>query len=312
MPDVVRLVVADDTPDLLSLIMEALQMDGYEVRGAADGLEALELITADPPDAVVLDLQMPNLDGFGVVRKLKEDVLLQHLPVLIMSAAGTQANKIEGLELGADDFITKPLDLPELIARVRMILRRSRQGIDANPLTRLPGNTTIQTRIAGAVAAGGPLAVLYADLNHFKAYNDAYGYEAGDQVIKATSRCVLDAVKAAGDARADFVGHIGGDDFIVVTRPERMEALAGEIVGRFDALAPGFYKEEDRRRGTLLSKDRKGNDTEFPLLSIAVGVCHNVLKPLSSYAEVSALGAELKKVAKKDPRSAFFIDRRTR
>ena len=312
MPESQRLLVADDTPDLLTLITDSLRLEGFSVEGAADGQQALEMIRRDPPDAVILDLWMPRLDGFGVVRALKEDPLLQHLPVLIMSAAGSRDNKIQGLDLGADDFITKPIDLPELAARVKMVLRRTRQGLDANPLTRLPGNSTIQARIAAAVAAGGPLAVLYADLNSFKAYNDAYGYEAGDRVLRETARVILESVRARGVPASDFVGHIGGDDFLVVTDPERMEALAQEVTARFDRCAPAFYKEEDRARGRILSKDRQGNEVEFPLLSIAVGVCHNTLKPLTSYAEVSALGAELKKVAKREPGSAYFIDRRTR
>ena len=310
MPEGPRLVVADDEPDLLSLITDVLTIDGYQVEGAANGQEALALIRKNPPDAVLLDLWMPLMDGFSVVKELKADPLLQHLPVVIMSAQGTQGNKIQGLDLGADDFVTKPLDIPELRARVRMVLRRTKQGLDANPLTKLPGNTTIQTRIAEAVAKGGPFAVLYADLNNFKAYNDAYGYSEGDRVIKDTARVVLDAIKLAGDPRADFVGHIGGDDFIVLTDPERMEPLAIAIVMGFDALAPGFYKESDRAAGKLKSKDRQGNDVEYPLLSIAVGICHNTLKPIHSYAEVSALGAELKKVAKRETKSSYFIDRR--
>lgn len=306
-----RLVVVDDTEDLLLLIEESLTRDGYQVHTAPDGLKALEVIRKDPPDAVILDLWMPGMDGFAVVRELKADPLLQHLPVLIMSAAGTSDNKIQGLDLGADDFITKPFDMPELVARVRMILRRTRQNLDANPLTHLPGNTTIQSRIQDALRRGGPLAVLYADLNNFKAYNDAYGYEAGDRALKETARSVLEAVKAAGDPHTDFVGHIGGDDFLVVTIPERMEALAKAVCARFDALSPSLYKDDDRARGRLLSKDRKGNAVEYPLMSIAVGVCHNVNRPLTAYAEVSALGAELKKVAKGQPGSSYFIDRRT-
>lgn len=306
-----RLVVVDDTEDLLLLIRESLTRAGYDVRTAPDGPSALELVRKDPPDAVILDLWMPGMDGFAVVRELKDDPLLQQIPVLIMSAAGTQDNKIQGLDLGADDFITKPFDMPELVARVRMVLRRAQQCLDANPLTHLPGNTSIQARIEGALRRGGPLAVLYCDLNNFKAYNDAYGYAAGDHALKETGHAILEAVKAAGAPHEDFVGHIGGDDFLVVTLPDRMEPLAKEVCARFDALAPSLYKEEDRARGRLSSKDRQGNAVEYPLMSIAVGVCHNAAKPLAGYGEVSALGAELKKAAKGKPGSAYFIDRRT-
>ena len=306
-----RLVVVDDTEDLLFLMEDSLAREGYEVRTAVDGAKALALIQRDPPDAVILDLWMPKMDGFEVVRKLKDDPLLQHLPVLIMSAAGTHDNKIHGLDLWADDFVTKPFDMPELVARVRMVMRRAKISLDANPLTHLPGNTTIQSRVEKALRRGGPRAVLYCDLNDFKAYNDAYGYAAGDHAIRETARVILDSVKAVGAEHEDFVGHIGGDDFLVVTVPDRMETLAADICARFDAAVLSLYKDEDRARGRILSKDRKGNAVEFPFMSIAVGICHNSLKPLSGYSEVSALGSELKKAAKGKPGSAYFIDRRT-
>ncbi|MFH1723816.1 MAG: response regulator [Elusimicrobiota bacterium] len=304
-----RLIVADDEPELLVMMKEALQSQGYEVRTAANGQEAIDLVRADPPDIVVVDLWMPVKDGFSVCRELKAEPEFRHLPIVILSASGGRENKIQGLDLGADDFITKPVDIAELRARIRMILRRTRQGLDANPLTRLPGNVSIQNRITEAVDARAPLAVLYVDINSFKAYNDAYGYDAGDRVIQAAAALLLRCVKTAG-GNEDFVGHIGGDDFIVVTDPSRMERLCEEIVSGFDALAPSFYKEKDRERGKIISKDRAGNVVEYALLSVGVGVCHNKLKPLTSYAQVSELGSELKKFAKRSPGSHYEIDRR--
>ncbi|MFA5140157.1 MAG: response regulator [Elusimicrobiota bacterium] len=304
-----RLVVADDQMELLAMMHDVLEMNGYEVRTAANGQEALDLVRQDPPDVVILDLWMPIKDGFAVCRELKEHPLFQHLPIILLSAASDRDNKIQGMELGADDFVTKPVDLMELLARIRMIIRRNRQGLDANPLTKLPGNVSIQKRIAAAIASKKPLAVLYTDLNSFKAYNDCYGYDKGDRVIRATAELLLDAVKRAGDEQG-FVGHIGGDDFIVVTTPDRMETLSKDITGSFDALVPSFYTEEDRKRGKILSKDRRGEPVEYPLLSIAIGVCHNTLKPLTSYAQVSSIGAELKTHAKRQEGSAYSIDRR--
>ncbi len=306
-----RLVVADDQEDLLAMMEDALTMHGFEIRTASNGKEALELIKKDPPDCVILDLFMPMMDGFAVCRELKADPLFQHLPIIILSATTDQGDKIQGLDSGADDFVTKPIDLAELVARIRMILRRTKQGLDANPLTRLPGNVSIQARISKDLASGNPLAVLYLDLNNFKAYNDAYGYGKGDEVLKATGKLVMETSKTLGSGK-EFVGHIGGDDFILVTHPERMEELAKQIAARFDELAPSFYSAEDRARGKIVAKDRKGQQVEFPLLSIAIGVCHNNLKPLTSFAQVSQIGAELKKFAKakEQIRSSYVLDRR--
>lgn len=303
-----RILLADDEADLLVVMKDALQSQGFEVTTAADGEEALASIRRSPPDIAVLDLKMPQRDGFSVTRELRADPLFENLPVIILSASGTRDSKVEGLDLGIDDFITKSMDIKELLARIRMILKRNRQGLDANPLTRLPGNRSIESHVEEAVASGRPLAVLYVDLNQFKAYNDVYGYDAGDHVIRATAQLIVRLARDGG--RLDYVGHIGGDDFIVLTEPSRMEELARRIIAGFDALSPGLYNDEDRRRGKIVSTDRQGRIREFPLLSIAVGICHNQTRKLLNYAQVAQFGAELKKAAKSAAGSSYVVDRR--
>lgn len=302
-----KILIADDLPDLLSALKDTLEREGFSVVAVGDGQAALEAIRADPPDIAVLDFKMPGLNGFEVTAALREDPLLENLPVVILSASGTRDSKVEGLSLGADDFISKPVDVRELLARIRMILKRSRQGLDANPLTRLPGNLSIESRIEGAIRAGRPLAVLYTDLNQFKAYNDVYGYEEGDRVIKALARVLVEPVRTG---QADFVGHIGGDDFIVLTTPARMETVAQAVCDRFDAIVPSFYSEEDRARGFIRTKDRQGATRDFPFLSVAIGICHNRDRALQGFAQVAHLGAELKKAAKARGGSAYVLDRR--
>jgi len=303
-----RILIADDIPDLLQVLKDALEKAGYAVTAVGDGAAALESIRLDPPDIAVLDLKMPKLTGFDVCRALRDDPLLENLPVVILSAAATRENKIDGLDLGADDFITKPVDIRELLARIRMIIKRTRQGLDANPLTRLPGNLAIESRIERALSEKRPLAVLYVDLNQFKAYNDAYGYDSGDRVLQALARVLVDQVRAGGPT--DFIGHIGGDDFIALSTPERMEEAARAICASFDAKVPTFYNEADRARGMIVAKDRQGATREFPLLSVAIGICHNQDKPLTSFAQIAALGAELKKAAKSRAGSSYVLDRR--
>lgn len=306
-----RLLVADDEADLLAVMKSALEQEGYEVRTAMDGEQAMAAIREEAPDIAVVDLWMPLKDGFSVCRELKADPEFQHLPIIILSAAGREVeNRIEGLESGADDFLTKPFNLGELLARIRMILRRTRQGLDANPLTRLPGNVMIENRITEAVASGRPFAVLYLDLNDFKAYNDRYGYDAGDRVLRATAKLLVEVARET--ASGDFLGHIGGDDFIIVTHPDRMERLCRFVVERFDRLSPSFYSEVDLAAGKILAHDRRGRLVEHPLLSIAIGVCHNRQRRLASYGQVSQICAELKECAKgvDGPGSRFVIDRR--
>lgn len=302
-----RILIADDLPDLLQAVKEVLEREGFLVTAVGDGQAALESIRADPPDIAVLDLMMPRMDGFGVCRALRNDPLLENLPVIILSASGSRDSKVEGLDLGADDFITKPVNIRELLARIRMILKRTRQGLDANPLTKLPGNLSIESRIDQALTEKRPLAVLYVDLNQFKAYNDVYGYDQGDKVIKGLARVLVDQIRSGG---SDFIGHIGGDDFIVLTSPAMMEEIAKKICSSFDAIVPSFYSEEDRARGCILATDRQGNKREFPLLSVSIGICHNKDRALQNFAHVAHLGAELKKAAKAKPGSAYVLDRR--
>lgn len=302
-----RILLADDLPDLLQAVKETLEREGYLVTAVGDGQAALDAIRADPPDIAVLDLMMPKLSGFEVCRALRADPLLENLPVVILSASGNRESKVEGLDLGADDFITKPVNIRELMARIRMILKRTRQGLDANPLTKLPGNLSIESRIETALAAKRPLAVLYVDLNQFKAYNDVYGYDQGDKVIKALARVLVDQIRSGG---SDFIGHIGGDDFIILSTPRLMEEVAGRVCTAFDAIVPSFYSEEDNARGCIQATDRQGNKREFPLLSVSVGICHNKDRELKNFAHIAHLGAELKKAAKAKPGSAYVVDRR--
>lgn len=303
------ILVADDQPDLLSLLTYTLESEGFQVRTAANGQEALDSIRHDPPDIAVLDLMMPVKDGFDVCREIREDPILQHLPVIILSASATKASKVEGLNIGADDFISKPVEVAELMARIRMIIRRTNQGLDANPLTHLPGNVAIESRVERALQESRPIAVLYIDLNQFKAFNDAYGYDAGDHVIKETGQLLIRISRDDTD-NPHFVGHIGGDDFIYIAHPRRMEDIAKRVIREFDELSPSFYNAKDRARGKIVSTDRQGVVKEFPLLSISIGICHNQNRKLHSYAQVSQLGAELKKHAKEKAGSAYTMDRR--
>ena len=303
------ILVADDEESMSMMLEEALRTCGYGVIRAQNGLEAFQKVQAQSPDLVLLDVQMPVMDGFTACQKIKSDLLLRHIPVIMLTAQIGVNNKVTGLDRGADDYVTKPFDLQELIARIRTLLRRTRQGLEANPLTRLPGNITIENEILVRVESQQPFAVLYLDLNSFKAYNDTYGFLKGDEVIRQTAKIIL----KEADKDRGFVGHIGGDDFIVLTDPNTCEALCERVIERFDVLVPTFYSEADRARGYVQAEDRRGKKTQFPLLSIAIGVVTNQYKTLTSLGEVSSIGTEMKHFAKekKDKGSAYAVDRRT-
>jgi len=304
-----RAVIADDEPDIRDVIRITLEAEGFEVEEAVNGAEALALIRRRNPQVVILDSKMPEMNGEDVCRALKKDVLLRHLPVLLVTAKGETADKVRGLGAGADDYIVKPFAPAELVARVRMVLRRTTSALDANPLTKLPGNSSIIEELERRLREGAPLAVGYVDLDQFKAFNDAYGFERGDEAIRETARILLTTVQRDGTPD-DFVGHIGGDDFVFVTTPAVVDAIAAAIVRQTQIALAALYDEKTRRRGYLEAKDRGGQPMRVGLLSCSVAVVTNERRPITHVAEIAQIGAELKTWAKSHGGNQVIKDRR--
>src|SRR5690242_14116917 len=185
------ILVADDEDSILLMLRDALRSFDYDVVVAHNGKEALQELRKNPPDLVLLDVMMPEMNGYEVCREVKSDVFLRHIPVMLLTAQAGMSSKVTGLEQGADDYVTKPFEMAELVARIRTLLRRTRIGLEANPLTRLPGNITIEKEIMQRIKTNAPFAVLYIDLNEFKAYNDIYGFVKGDDIIRETARIIV-------------------------------------------------------------------------------------------------------------------------
>lgn len=303
-----KILLADDSHAIRFLVSEILTNAGFTVIEAEDGQEAIDKTYKENPDLLILDYEMPHKTGFDVVREVRSRTGYLHTPIIIFTAVSDKSTKLEGLGLDIDDYLTKPADEDEIVARVKLLLKRNKQKMDCNPLTRLPGNPSIQVRVEQEIASGRTFAVLYCDLNNFKSFNDKYGFEAGDRVLKTESQII---VSAAMQDPASFVGHIGGDDFIVVCSFDKADAIAREITTKTDAVAPSFYNEEDRTNGYMISTNRKGETEKFNFLSIGIGIVHNTKKPLTSFAMVSNIGSELKCLAKKHENGSFYVmDRR--
>lgn len=299
-----KILLADDSHAIRFLVSEILTNAGFTVIEAEDGQEAIDKTYKENPDLLILDYEMPHKTGFDVVREVRSRTGYLHTPIIIFTAVSDKSTKLEGLGLDIDDYLTKPADEDEIVARVKLLLKRNKQKMDCNPLTRLPGNPSIQARVEQEIASGRTFAVLYCDLNNFKSFNDKYGFEAGDRVLKTESQII---VSAAMQDPASFVGHIGGDDFIVVCSFDKADTIAQEITSKTDAVAPSFYNEEDRTNGYMISTNRKGETEKFNFLSIGIGIVHNTKKPLTSFAMVSNIGSELKCLAKKARKRQFFM-----
>ena len=304
-----RILVVDDEEDIRDILKTILTEEGCEVIEASDGNEALKMAKTKAPDLIVLDYNIPYIDGREVCSRLKKDILLRHLPILMLTGRGEVMDKVKGINAGADDYVVKPFEPAELLARIRMIIRRTERDLDANPLTRLPGNISIMNELQGRIDKNAPFSVGYADLDKFKAYNDKYGFERGDEVIRETARIILNAVNSFG-CPDDFVGHIGGDDFVFVSHPERADNICLKIIEEFEKKVYEFYTPEDAKNGFINANDRKGQPQRIPLLSISIGIVTNQNQRLSHVAQIGEIGAELKHAAKLLERSNFVKDKR--
>lgn len=304
-------LVVDDEQDLRDIVRATLEYEGFTVLEAEDGQSALEMIQRHHPDLAIFDYVMPRMDGPTACQILKQDLLLRHLPIIMLTGRSETVDKVHGLETGVDDYVVKPFEPKELAARVRMVLRRTSQELEANPLTKLPGNVTIQREIERRITERASFAVCYCDLDRFKAFNDSYGFERGDRAIRLTADVLLASLKARGTPR-DFLGHIGGDDFVLLTTPECAEPLCQEIIARFDREVPALYDDEDRARGYLEHPDRKGKPVKVGFLTISIAVVINTAQRFTHLGQIAAVGAELKQYAKQTPRSIYVLERRAR
>jgi diguanylate cyclase (GGDEF)-like protein len=258
---------------------------------------------------VLLDVMMPRIDGFEVAQRLRKNPQTANTSIIMLTAKALSADKVTGLQSGADDYIIKPFDPIELLARVKGTLRRAKEMRNLSPLTGLPGNIRIQEEIERQVRESRAFAVLYCDLDNFKTYNDQKGFVRGDRLIQSTARIIQDAVVEFGAADS-FVGHVGGDDFVAIVPPDVAEDAAKRICERFDEQLTEFYEAEDLKRGFVRMEDRKGVLQDIPLVAVSIGVASTSRRAFAHYGEAVAVATEMKQFAKRDGGSSFAVDRR--
>jgi PleD family two-component response regulator len=304
-----KILVVDDDINLRKMLVTALAKH-YDVAEAKSGEEALALASMGDVRLVLLDIMMPGMNGLETCLRLRRNPRSCHATIVMLTARKNEDDVIEGLKMGADDYLTKPFKFSELKARIDSHLRRQWRELQASPLTGLPGNRQIQQIIGTNLKAGVPFAVIYGDLNNFKAYNDRYGFAAGDEVLNYTANVLTNAVLEAGDSQTDFVGHIGGDDFIIVTSPARSEPICKLAIDRFNSEIQDFYDQDDLMRGGIEVIDRQGNKSVAPLLAIALAVVINDSNRFSHPGQIAQVAAEIKKHVKKQSCSYYLIDRR--
>jgi diguanylate cyclase (GGDEF)-like protein len=306
-PDLI--VVVDDDVDIARFVEVNLRLQGYEVVTAHDGQAALDLILQRQPALAILDWMMPEIDGIELTKRLRGNPMTAPMPIILLTAKGQTAEKVVGLTAGADDYLVKPFDTLELVARVRSTLRRNQEYREVSPLTGLPGNTRILRELADRARSGTDYAVCHMDIDRFKSVNDAYGFARGDEFISALARALLRAVVDVALPPA-FLGHVGGDDFIVVCTPEQVYPVAQRAVLDFEAAADALYDAVDAQRGYIEITQRNGNVVQVNLVTLSIGVAVSTNRPGADPRELVAVASEMKTVAKKHKGSYVAIDRR--
>ena len=304
-------LVVDDDPDIRTFLEVTLSLGGFDVVEASNGEEAVGIAVSRNPSLILMDVMMPTMDGMQAVRRLRADGRTSHIPVIMVTAKAQGADKIAGFTQGADDYITKPFDPDELLVRVQATLRRAAEMRSVSPLTALPGNARIELELKRRIEEGDHFALLYADLNHFKSFNDHYGFLRGDGVIRALADVIVEVVGRLGTAEA-FVGHVGGDDFVIIAEPEGATDIAEAICRRFDEVVPELYDADDRERGSIEVLDRQGNPTRYGLVSVSIGIAAAQAGEMTHPTEPVAVATEMKAFAKSNRSGAsnWAVDRR--
>jgi PleD family two-component response regulator len=284
-----RILVVEDDADVANLLRFFFESQGYQVSIAPTGPTALDLCRRELPNIVVLDIQLPEMDGYEVCRRLRENLRTSHIPILFLTQRDERSDRIAGLELGADDYITKPFDIDELKLRVQNAIKRARWENLTSPTTGLPSGKLIEEQLRILMRRQN-WAILYTGVNHIVDFNEAYGFVAGDDVLRFTAMILNDGVEEYGTPN-DFIGHVGADDFIIVTDVEHAEPIRDYIMERFKNEVGKFYSFRDRERGYILLKNGISDQRHVPLMDLAIGLVNAKTTEFSDIREITEIAA---------------------
>lgn len=303
-----KVVIVSQDP-ILATLADRLLSSHFRTIVLSGMVSAIDSIYNDIPDLVIVDIVHGDDDAtVESINNLKDDPMFNQLPILAVMGDNTPIVRWE--DLAIEDYLRQGDLDRDLVSRVSLAVSRSERVVEINPLTRLPGNISINRQIEDRLARGEVFAFAYADLDYFKPFNDKYGFSRGDEVIKITGRLILNIVKST-QPRGSFVGHIGGDDFVFIMEAELVERACREIIHAFDRIIPTLYDAEDREKSGVTSVTRQGTQMFFPFTSISIGVTNTCVRRFSHFGELTGAASEMKHQAKKTKGSSYSVDMRT-
>jgi PleD family two-component response regulator len=288
-----RILVVEDDFDISNMLRIYFTGQGFEVNVAPRGGDALDLTRRSLPHLIVLDIMLPDMDGYAVCKELRTTTRTSHIPIIFLTQKDERSDKITGLELGADDYITKPFDIEELKLRVTNAISRQERENSLDPRTGLPSGRLIEEQLRRMIRTQG-WALLDCRIMHFERFKDVYGFIAGDEVLRFTSLLLGEVIDELGTSN-DFIGHPGGDNFVVVTTAGAAPKVRERLKTRFNQEVQTHYSFVDRERGYIIAKAHDGSDVQVPLMKMAVGVVSSDTRQFSDIREITEMAAEMRR-----------------
>ncbi len=285
-----RLMIVEDDFDISNMLKIYFTSLGYDVDHAPRGLDALEKIRQVLPHLIVLDIMLPDIDGYEVCRRLRTNTRTSHIPVIFLTQKDDRSDRLQGLELGADDYITKPFDIEELKLRVQGAIRRSERESLTDPRSGLPAGRLIEEQLRQAIRETG-WAYIDMRINNFEPFKDVYQFVAADDLLRFTAMLISEVVDELGSPN-DFIGHAGGDNFAIITRQEAASNIAGKIKARFAEEVLSHYSFMDREQGYISLVSADGTDGKAGLMSMAVGIVSPETHTFADIREITEMAAE--------------------
>ena len=288
-----RLLVVEDDIDIGNMLKIYFSGMDFDVDVAMRGSEALEKTKQVLPHLIVLDIMLPDIDGYEVCRTLRTNMRTSHIPVIFLTQKDERSDKLQGLELGADDYITKPFDIEELKLRVQGAIRRSERESLTDPRSGLPAGRLIEDQLRRIIRQKG-WALLDAGITHFEPFKNVYGFVAGDDVLRFTAMLIGEVVDELGTT-TDFIGHAGGDNYIIITTEQKAEAIRSRLKERFNQEVQTHYNFMDRQQGFVQSPASNGTMVKVPFMNMAVGVVSASQHSFADIREITELSAEARR-----------------
>lgn len=299
------IMVVDDDLIERNMLRYILEEEGYRCIEVQDEEIAVDLAQFHQPDLIIMDRMMPRKNGLEISIELKRKLSVAQIPIIMVTADDKVEDKVEALEDGVDDYVCKPYEPRELIARVKAMLRSSKDAIDRNPTTLLPGATALEEEIVRYLRDDRVFALMHADLDNFKPYADSHGFSLANEVIKNSGRLMSQTVEAAASP-ISFVAHIGGDDYIIIVTPEKAQEVAAGIITSFDTEISRYFSERELAQGFYVGKDRDGRETQFPIMTISIGIITNKYKKYHTPTDMGIALSVAKRKAKTIEKSSYF------